>query len=69
MAQIDSAAGKPALTARRQFVIRQDEQGGWCVCDPDGCVERCFPTQREAIHFALYETGTRCAAVSLTPPR
>jgi hypothetical protein len=68
MAHIASAAGEPGLTARRHFVIKQSAEGRWCVCDREGHIECVFPTQREAIHFALFESGTRCAAVSLTPP-
>jgi hypothetical protein len=69
MAQIVSAAGQPSLPVRRQFVVRQNDQGNWCTCERNGGIEHVFTTQREAIHFALYETGARCAAVSLTPPR
>ena len=69
MAHIPSAAEKPLLSARRQFIVRQNEQGDWCACDEADHVVRVCPTLRDAIHFALYETGTRCAAVSLTPPR
>jgi hypothetical protein len=49
--------------------VRRDAEraGSWTACDRGGRIERIFPTQREAIHFALFETGTRCAAVSLTP--
>ena len=67
MVQIASNASTTGPTARRHFQVMQNQQGSWTACDKQGRIERIFPTQREAIHFALFETGTRCASVSLTP--
>ena len=67
MGQIASVACETNPRTRRHFVVMQNQQGSWTACDRQGRIERIFPTQREAIHFALFETGTRCAAVSLTP--
>jgi streptogramin lyase len=61
---VDCAVG---AAARRHFIVMQNEQGGWTVRETHSSIERVFPTQREAIHFALFEAGTRHAAVSLTP--
>jgi hypothetical protein len=69
MAHVTAHPEKSSVTARRCFVVRQNERGDWCACRQGEGIEHAFATQREAIHFALYETGTRCAAVSLTPPR
>ena len=67
MVQSASSASPIGPTTRRHFQVMQNQQGSWTACDSAARIERVFPTQREAIHFALFETGTRCAAVSLTP--
>ncbi|HEX3500926.1 MAG TPA: hypothetical protein VHT04_16530 [Stellaceae bacterium] len=67
MAPPVSIAVQPGATARRRFVVAQTPQGDWCTRDRQGQILRVFATQREAIHFALFETGTDRAAVLLTP--
>lgn len=52
---------------RRLFIVSQNGQGGWSARERHGLIERVFPTRREAIHFALFQTGTPRAAVSLMP--
>jgi hypothetical protein len=67
MVPIASIACEAGPTTRRHFIVTQNAQGRWSACESEGRIVRTFATQREAIHFALFETGTRCAAVSLTP--
>jgi hypothetical protein len=50
-----------------RFVVAQTAQGGWLARDRERHIARTFATRREAIHFALFETGARRAAVLLTP--
>ena len=60
------AASSPAASCRR-FVVAPTPDGRWSAADKHGVILRVFATRREAIHFALFEAGTRRAAVLLAP--
>jgi hypothetical protein len=47
----------------RTFVVAQNDHGKWVARERRGLIEGVFFTQREAIRFALFETGSRAAAV------
>jgi len=47
----------------RSFVVAQNDRGQWVAREHGGLIEGVFHTQREAIRFALFETGSRSAAV------
>jgi hypothetical protein len=52
------------------FVVAPNLDGLWAVSGQPRGAQRVFATQREAIRFALYETGRNpSAAALLTPPR
>ena len=52
------------------FVVAPNLDGLWTVSGQPRGAQRVFGTQREAIRFALYETGRNpSAAALLTPPR
>jgi len=52
------------------FVVAPNLDGLWTVSGQPRGAQRVFVTQREAIRFALYETGRNpSAAALLTPPR
>jgi hypothetical protein len=48
---------------RRSFVVAQNERGQWVARESRGLIEGVFLTRRDAIRFALFETGSRSAAV------
>jgi hypothetical protein len=47
----------PVAGARRCFVVAQNPRGQWVARDRRGMIEGVFRTQREAVRFALFETG------------
>ena len=49
--------------ARRSFVVAQNGRGQWVAREKSGLIEGVFFTQRDAIRFALFETGDRAAVV------
>ena len=57
----DKSAAPSAL--RRSFVVAQNERGQWVAREHGGLIEGVFLSQREAIRFALFETGSGSAAV------
>lgn len=50
-------------TERRSFVVAQNKRGQWVVRESHGLIEGVFVTQRDAIRFALFESGSRGAVV------
>jgi len=52
-----------SLMIRRSFVVVQNARAQRVARDHSGSIEGVFQTQREAIRFALFETGSRSAAV------
>jgi hypothetical protein len=48
---------------RRCFVVAQDDLGHWIAREKQGRVGGIFRSRREAIRFALFETGNRASAV------
>ena len=42
----------------RTFVVSRDPKGLWIAHEQHGLVEGVFRTQREAVRFALFETGS-----------
>ena len=65
MAQPVSA--RAALAPKPCFTIAEDDAGGWIARERVSGVERRFPTQQAALHFVLFDLGTRRAAALLTP--
>jgi hypothetical protein len=49
------------------FTVAQNDAGDWIVRERRGAIVRVFPTQKAAVHFALFELGDRPAAALLTP--
>ena len=56
----ECSAANPPL--RRSFIVAQNERGEWVARERSGVIEGIFLSQREAIRFALFETGSRSAA-------
>ena len=48
---------------RRCFLVTQDEFGRWIARENQGRVGGVFRSRREAIRFALFETGNHASAV------
>jgi hypothetical protein len=54
---------------RARFIVSQDAHGLWVAHEEArGLVHGVFRTQRDAIRFALFETGYRAPAVVLRTP-
>ena len=49
------------------FTVAQNNAGDWIARERRGAIVRVFPTQKAAVHFALFELGDRPAAALLTP--
>ena len=49
------------------FTVAQNEAGDWIARERQGAIVRVFPTQKAAVHFALFELGNRPATALLTP--
>lgn len=47
----------------RSFVVARNERGQWVARECRGLMEGVFVTRRDAIRFALFETGSRSATV------
>jgi hypothetical protein len=59
---------KAAPAARKPcFTVAQNDAGDWVARERRGTIVRAFPTQKAALHFALFELGNRPAAALLTP--
>ena len=65
MLQDSSGDSRSSSIQRRSFVVAQNERGQWVARQNRGMIEGVFLTQREAIRFALFETGSRSAAVTV----
>jgi hypothetical protein len=52
----------------RSFAVSETADGTWVARERHGAVARLFPTQKAAIHFALFEFGSCPATALLTPP-
>lgn len=57
-----------SATTTRSFAVSETEDGRWLVRERHGAFARLFPTQKAAIHFALFALGNRPATALLTPP-
>jgi hypothetical protein len=55
----------PAVPASqsRSFVVARNARGQWVARERHGLIEGVFLTQRDAVRFALFETGSNSAAV------
>lgn len=53
----------PSAVRRRSFTVAQNDRGQWVARETHGLIEGVFVTQRDAVRFALFETGSRSAAV------
>jgi hypothetical protein len=51
-------------SGRRHFVVAQNAHGYWVAREERGLIEGVFVNQRDAIRFALFETGNRSASVA-----
>lgn len=49
------------------FAIAQSDAGDWIARERRSGVERHFPSQQAALHFALFDRGLRASAALLTP--
>ena len=47
----------------RSFVVAQNARGQWVARERHGLIEGVFLTQRDAVRFALFETGSNRASV------
>jgi hypothetical protein len=47
----------PLADRHRQFVVAQNARGRWVARETTGMIEGVFREQRDAVRFALYETG------------
>ena len=47
----------PLADRHRQFVVSQNPRGKWVARETRGMIEGVFRDQRDAVRFALYETG------------
>jgi hypothetical protein len=65
MAHPIAKAAPPAL--KPCFTVAQNDAGDWIARDRRGAIVRVFPTQKAAVHFALFELGDRPASALLTP--
>jgi hypothetical protein len=55
------SAGAPV--ERRRFAVTQNAQGFWIARESHGLIEGVFVNQRDAIRFALFESGGGSASV------
>jgi hypothetical protein len=65
MADPIAKAAPPAL--KPCFTVAQNDAGDWIARERRGEIVRVFPTQKAALHFALFELGNRPASALLTP--
>lgn len=63
MLQNSLAIPTALATQRRAFVVAQNDRGQWVARETHGLIEGVFLTQRDAIRFALFETGSNRASV------
>lgn len=49
------------------FTITRSDAGDWIARERRSGVERLFPSQQAALHFALFDCRTPAAAALLTP--
>ena len=48
----------PILGSHRRFVVSQNLRGQWIVREGTGLIDGVFRSRREAVRFALFETGS-----------
>lgn len=48
----------PVIERDRQFDITENARGLWVAHERHGLIEGVFRTQRDAVRFALFETGS-----------
>lgn len=48
----------PALDYHRWFVVSQNQRGQWIARETTGLVGGVFRSQRNAVHFVPFETGS-----------
>jgi hypothetical protein len=51
------ACFRPVIDHRR-FVVSQNSQGHWIAREGTGLIEGVFRSQRDAVRFALFESGS-----------
>jgi hypothetical protein len=47
----------------RQFVVTQNARGYWVASETRGLIEGVFVSRRDAIRFALFESGNRSSVI------
>jgi len=47
----------PVGDRHRYFTVSQDPRGSWIAREGTGLIEGVFRSQRDAVRFALFETG------------
>jgi hypothetical protein len=63
MSHMTSIDGSSDYSGRRHFVVAQNAHGYWVAREERGLIEGVFVNQRDAIRFALFETGNRSVSV------
>jgi hypothetical protein len=48
----------PAMARHRRFVVWQNPRGQWVAREGAGLIGGVFRSQRDAVRFALFETGS-----------
>jgi hypothetical protein len=61
------AKAAPAAAPKPCFTVSQNDVGDWIARERHSAIVRVFPTQKAAVHFALFELGNRPATALLTP--
>lgn len=58
-----AAAPVHRRTERLCFVVTQNASGQWVAREQRGLIEGIFVSRRDAIRFALFETGCRASVI------
>jgi hypothetical protein len=56
----------PVIDRHRTFEVTENERGLWIVHERHGLTEGVFRTRRDAVRFALFETGNPDSVVVLS---
>jgi hypothetical protein len=56
----------PVVDRHRTFEVADNEQGLWIVHELHGLAEGVFRTRRDAVRFALFETGNPDSVVVIS---
>ena len=56
----------PVIDRHRTFEVAEDEHGLWILHERHGLAEGVFRTRRDAVRFALFETGNPDSVVVIS---